>query len=63
MPTSGWTIQMSIERWASDARSEFLPDRDGKITHYTYDGNVGGCGQYAHELDEKFYRAQGILDF
>jgi hypothetical protein len=54
---------MSIERWASDARSEFLPDRDGKITHYTYDGNVGGCGQYAHELDEKFYRAQGILDF
>lgn len=38
-------------------------DKDDKITHYGYNGNVGGCGQYAHKLDDAYHTAQGILDF
>jgi hypothetical protein len=38
-------------------------DLNDKITRYAYDGNGGGCGRFAHALDEKYHRAQGILDF
>jgi hypothetical protein len=37
-------------------------DKDDNVIRYTYDGNVGGCGQYAHKLDDGYHTAQGILD-
>ena len=37
-------------------------DKDDKVSHYAYDGNVGGCGQYAHELDDDFHSLHNVLD-
>jgi hypothetical protein len=36
--------------------------KDGKIAHYSYDGNFGGCARYAHRLDNNFHLAQGLVD-
>jgi hypothetical protein len=37
-------------------------DKDDKVSRYTYDGNVGGCGQYAHKLDDDYHSLHNILD-
>jgi hypothetical protein len=29
-------------------------DRDDKIVRHDFDGNVGGCGYYAHRLDKSY---------
>jgi hypothetical protein len=29
-------------------------DKDDKVAHYDFDGNVGGCGYYAHRLDKSY---------
>jgi hypothetical protein len=38
-------------------------DKNDKIVRYDFTGDVGGCGYYAHQLDNTYHRAQGILDF
>ncbi len=37
-------------------------DKDDKVTHFSCDGNVGGCSRYARALDSGYHFAQGILD-
>jgi len=37
-------------------------DKGDKVLRYAYDGNVGGCGQYAHKLDDDFHSLQNVLD-
>ena len=39
-----------------------VTDRADKIARYDFSGNVGGCGYYAHQLDDSYHRAHGILD-
>ncbi len=29
-------------------------DKDDKVAHYDFKGNVGGCGRYAHRLDNSY---------
>ena len=38
-------------------------DKDDKVTHYDFAGNVGGCGYYAHRLDDSYHVAAGILEW
>jgi hypothetical protein len=38
-------------------------DKNGKIAHEAYEGNVGGCAHYAHQLDDSYHFAQGVLSF
>jgi hypothetical protein len=37
-------------------------DKDGNVSRYSYDGNVGGCGQYAHSLDDSYHAALNLLN-
>jgi hypothetical protein len=37
--------------------------KDEKVARYSYDGSIGGCGRYAHKLDNTFDTAQGVIDF
>jgi hypothetical protein len=37
-------------------------DKADNVKHYGYDGNVGGCGYYAHQLDDSYHFAQNVLD-
>ena len=37
-------------------------DKGDKVSRYTYDGNVGGGGQYAHKLDDDYHSLHNILD-
>jgi hypothetical protein len=35
-------------------RMRVFVDKADKITHYDFDGNVGGCARYAQRLDENY---------
>jgi hypothetical protein len=53
--------------WSSDAAAipvgealgfhctvKVFVDKDDNIAHYDFDGDVGGCGRYAHLLDKSY---------
>jgi len=36
-------------------------DRDDKITDYDFNGTNGGCGYFAHVLDNTYKEEQGLF--
>jgi hypothetical protein len=56
-----WTSG-NIKTLAGDAASmidfqcmiRVFVDKDEKISHYDFKGNVGGCARYAHRLDNSY---------
>ncbi len=37
-----------------DCTVRVFVDKDEKISHYDFKGNVGGCARYAHRLDKTY---------
>lgn len=51
---SGSLSDAAVNTLAFQCTIKVFVDKDDKVAHYSFSGNVAGCGQYAHRLHNSY---------